>query len=44
MSCSFIQVWRLELMRRNQPSPTNQRPPVQRELVKEHDSGLDLKQ
>lgn len=42
MSCNFIQVLALDPMSRNQPSPANQRPPVQTDLVKEQESGPGL--
>ena len=44
MSCNFMQVFGLEPMSRNQPSPANQKAPVQREQVKEQESGPDLRQ
>lgn len=42
-SCNIIQVFALEPMSRNKPSPANRKPPVQRELVKTQESGPDLR-
>lgn len=43
-SCNSIQAFGLEPMSRHQPSPVNQKPPVQREWGKEQESGPDVRQ